>query len=259
MTTGMPGDFPSEARPVVVLHLPHASTVMPDLDGFVGNWRQEIDLLTDWATEDIFDVKGAERVIAACSRVYCDVERYADDALEPMARLGMGAVYTHADDGAILRHVDAGMRARIIATWHRPHHQRLSHVVCNLLKQGRPVVLIDGHSFSDLPFRRDDDQRRPRPDICLGTDRTWSAPAATERMRSAAAEQGFSVSINAPYGGAMVPEGVPDLDPTCQARFKSYMIELNRRLYLRGAMAVPTQVTRMRELVRSMVEAIFHP
>jgi hypothetical protein len=33
--------------PRIIVHLPHASSVMPSLAGFVGDWRGEIHLLTD--------------------------------------------------------------------------------------------------------------------------------------------------------------------------------------------------------------------
>ena len=42
-----------------LLHIPHASTVIPNYEGFIMDKIEEnLHLLTDWATDKIFDVQG---------------------------------------------------------------------------------------------------------------------------------------------------------------------------------------------------------
>lgn len=51
------------------------------------------------------------------SRLVVDVERFADDEDEPMARRGMGAVYTRLSTGERLREEDPAERRRLMAEW----------------------------------------------------------------------------------------------------------------------------------------------
>jgi N-formylglutamate amidohydrolase len=51
--------------------------------------ENEINLLTDWATDKIFDVVGTKKLIAPFSRIFCDVERFEDD-FEELYKVGRG-------------------------------------------------------------------------------------------------------------------------------------------------------------------------
>ena len=87
----------------IVLHIPHASDYVPCMDGYVVGREDlinEIMLLTDWFTDELFDLPYV-KVIAPFSRVFCDVERFPDDSAEVMSECGMGMCYTHFDDGTI--------------------------------------------------------------------------------------------------------------------------------------------------------------
>jgi N-formylglutamate deformylase len=238
--------------PRIIVHLPHASSVMPSLAGFVGDWRGEIDLLTDWGTDQLFDLPNGVTVAAPCSRVFCDVERYADDAQEPMAALGMGFAYTRTDAGLPLRTVDDALHEHLLQSWYLPHHRRLAAAIDDDLAAGHDVLLIDGHSFSDIPFQRDPDQSRPRPDLCLGTDPTWTPPHLCRAASSVIEQHGLTCAINRPYAGTMVPSGIADRIPPGR-RFASIMIEINRRLYLDGTQCRPEAVEQMRSIISSCV------
>ena len=67
----------------------------------------EILCMTDHCTADLFGVHHvAERVARALvSWLVVDVERFEDDAREPMAAIGMGALYTHTSTCRPLRRV----------------------------------------------------------------------------------------------------------------------------------------------------------
>jgi N-formylglutamate amidohydrolase len=107
--------------------------------------------MTDAFTDDLFAPTPFEaaRVVFPVSRLVCDVERFPDDANEPMALRGMGAVYVKTTDGRPLRaHLTAAERARLIETWYRPHHQKLTQSVEELIAAARSCTIVDCHSFS---------------------------------------------------------------------------------------------------------------
>ena len=121
----------------LILHLPHASSLIPaaDREDFLlsdGELAAEGRRLVDAHTDTLF---GAERwpgaVLAAkVSRLVVDVERFADDAREPCARVGMGATYVCTTEGRPLRDLSAARRAAVLESYYVPHHaaaDRLAH------------------------------------------------------------------------------------------------------------------------------------
>jgi N-formylglutamate amidohydrolase len=74
-------------KPAIVFHIPHSSTSFPSREGFVclDLIPGEVEKLTDWHTDRIFAVPGITTLRAGFSRVFCDVERFVPDELEPMA------------------------------------------------------------------------------------------------------------------------------------------------------------------------------
>ncbi len=92
--------------PWMVFHLPHDSTdIPPDIrEQFVlspDRLATELVRMTDHCTARLFaqDVPASQCVRAPVSRLVVDVERYEDDALEPMSLRGMGVVYQLAFAG----------------------------------------------------------------------------------------------------------------------------------------------------------------
>ena len=217
----------------LVLHVPHASAHLPDRTGYVvpeACVQKEVALLTDWYTDELFAVPGATALVAPFSRVFCDVERLPD-IQEPMYAAGRGFFYTHCDDGTPLREDVTGLKSHIRENYYLPHHAALQHLVATKLEQVGRCTILDCHSFADEPFASDSDQTRPRPDVCLGTD-AWHTPDwLVEKFEQAFAQQGYTVAINAPYSGTVVP-----LPYYRQERHVlSIMLEVNRRLYLTPA------------------------
>lgn len=51
------------------------------------------------------------------SRLVVDPERFTDDAQEPMAAVGQGAVYTRTSDGSALRELLDGERDALLGTY----------------------------------------------------------------------------------------------------------------------------------------------
>ena len=76
----------------IVLHLPHASTLIPkDLrDDFMlsdEELREELNRITDHATDAIFPgaFPKANAIVFPVSRLVVDPERFSDDSQEPMS------------------------------------------------------------------------------------------------------------------------------------------------------------------------------
>jgi len=75
--------------PELILHIPYSSIHFPNKKGFIIDQKRlntEIQLLTDWHTEELFESKQNISITAPFSRIFCDVERFADDDQEQMAR-----------------------------------------------------------------------------------------------------------------------------------------------------------------------------
>ena len=248
---GLPAAFtPAE----VVLHIPHAATHIPSFEGYVAGRaeiQQEIDLLTDWHTDALFRLAGAATVRCAFSRVFCDVERLPD-AQEPMFARGRGFFYTHRDNGTLLRTRLPGLPERVWQHYYQPHHAALTAAVAQALAGPGRCLLLDCHSFADTPFQTDLNQATPRPDICLGTDDFHTPAWLLAAFRAAFEAAGFSVAVDAPYAGTLVPTAYYRQD----ARVLALMVELNRRLYLRDDYTLdPAAQARIGAVLRSLVAA----
>jgi N-formylglutamate deformylase len=215
----------------LILHIPHASTHIPTLEGFIlsqADIDAEVRRLTDWYTDELFEYDQAKTVEAGFSRLFCDVERFADDSLEVMAKYGMGVLYTHTDDGRRLREVTSDLRERIFNEYYEPHHQQLEYEVEASLRTTQTAMIVDCHSFPDTPFKRDLDQSPSRPDINIGTDDFHTSVRLLTTTENFFLAKSLTVGINKPYSGTITPfrfygktRGV-----------ESIMIEVNRKLYL---------------------------
>ena len=212
----------------IVLSIPHASTFLPDRAGYTSEElvNDEISLLTDWYADKIFEVPNINAVKATVSRIYCDVERLSDDA-EPMSKFGMGIIYNKTDRGQILRQIDNSKKQEIIRKYYNPFHKALEDAVSDKLKEYGECLIIDCHTYSDQPFKRDLDQAEPRADICIGTDEIHTPPNVTDTIINFFTKRGFSVKENSPYVGCIVPRKYYQ-----NPNVHSVMIEINRKLYM---------------------------
>ena len=222
--------------PLVVLHIPHASRhVPPDVRPTLLLSDQELDAellrMTDAYTDELFDLPSARvaRVLHPVSRLVVDPERFRDDADEPMAARGMGAVYVRTAQGEALREgIDPAARERLLAEWYDPHHARLATAVDRALAAHGRCLLVDCHSFPSTPLPCDLDQRRPRPEICIGTDPFHTPKPLVDALVAAFEHEGFEVAVDRPYAGALVPARWYGRD----ARVAAVMVELSRALYM---------------------------
>lgn len=220
----------------LIIHAPHASVWMPHeergsivLDDKA--LRAELLRMTDAFTDELFEVpdEHAHVIRYPVSRLLLDPERFEDDAAEPMSARGMGVIYTRTSIGTPLRHaVEPAERERLLDTYYRPHHARLTDAVEARLQQAGACLIVDAHSFASNPLPYEVDQSPHRPDICLGTDDFHTPHSAMDWLADAFRSCGYSVELNRPYSGSMVPMRHYRLD----ARVASVMIEINRGIYM---------------------------
>ena len=214
----------------IIIHVPHASTFIPEEEKqyFVTpDLKHEIAVMTDHFCDDLYDI-GEEMIRFPVSRLICDPERFRNDAEEIMSKNGMGAVYRKCSDGTPLKTVTEHHREEILERYYDRHHMRLTEAVERKLKAYGTCLIIDGHSFYDEPLPYELNQEKDRPDICIGTDPYHTPENLTETFCNYFREKGYTVKINRPFAGSLVPLKYYRKDP----RVASVMIEINRKLYM---------------------------
>src|SRR5690348_13702131 len=201
---------PGDAASPVLLHVPHAGTLVPawvraHLLPAAAELAAEVAALTDHGT-DALAAAAAERaavrpwlVVNPVSRFVVDVERFPDER-EEMAAVGMGAVYTRGTRGQRIRPDDAAHAGALLGAYFRPW----GRAVAGLVDTGRSV-LLDVHSYPRDPLPYERHAEGPRPQVCLGTDPTHTPAWLVAAARAAFA--GFEVDLDSPFSGAYVPEG----------------------------------------------------
>jgi N-formylglutamate amidohydrolase len=220
----------------LILHIPHSKVAIPaslKREFVVRHKKLSAHLVasTDHFTDELFDsnLPNTQALIFPISRLAVDPERFERDALEPMAKRGLGVLYERGHDGNVIRQpITGARREEILAAWYRPHHDWLTQSVDDALARAPRALVVDCHTFPDVPFAMDPDQKVPRPDVCIGTagihTPAWLVRAATKWCKS----QGWSVRVDAPYSGSMVPLNHYGKD----RRVLSLMIEINRARYM---------------------------
>ena len=213
----------------ILLHVPHASTYIPreELPRFCpADLADELLKMTDRYCDELFT--GYDSIVFPVGRLVCDPERFRDDAQETMSRVGMGAIYTKTSSGALLRMVSRMDREELLRRYYDPHHARLTAAVEAKLQAHGRCLIIDGHSFHPVPLPYEPDQEPNRPDFCIGTDPFHTPERLAALAMDFLRQEGFSVSMNRPYGGSLAPLKYYGKDQ----RVSSIMIEINRRLYI---------------------------
>lgn len=218
----------------IVLHIPHASAYIPEdvrptllLDD--DELADELLRLTDHFTDELFGrlIAGAAEIVFPVSRLVVDPERFEDDRLEPAARHGMGVIYTRGSKGQILRAPPTPEHRRaLLERFYHPHHRRLATAVQERLTAFGHCLVFDCHSFPRIPLPTE--RSGFRPDICIGTDPFHTPSGLRDAAVSAFENAGFSVLVNQPFAGAIVPTRWHSRDE----RVSALMIEVGRWLYI---------------------------
>lgn len=221
----------------LVVHVPHSSTIIPpairqSLRLNDSELKQELLCMTDWYTDRLFDgvmELGGVLFINRLSRLVVDPERFPDDTQEVMAAKGMGAVYKSTSDGRLLRHgLSSKDRDKLLDKYFHPYAEAFEDVVATMIEQHGRCVILDGHSFPSVPLPYELDQRRDRPQLCIGTDSFHTPATLIPGIQTSCAAEGLHVEQNRPFAGTYVPLRYWRTDP----RVASVMVEIRRDLYM---------------------------
>ena len=215
-------NWPTDA---IILHIPHASTILPTEVEFLLGQEElayEVDAMTDHHTDQLFDLPGARRCVFPVSRLVVDPERFIED---PMESAGMGVVYTRTAAGEALRDISEVDRSALIDSYYHPHHDALTRMVDDCLKQHNQCLIIDCHSFPVQPLPYESDLNRP--ELCIGTDPYHTSTSLKDCLSTVFKALGYDVAIDSPFSGTIVPLKHYHKDQ----RVASVMIEVNRSLY----------------------------
>ena len=233
---------PRPRPPWIILHVPHASTHVPEeyRSDFLLSYEElqkEHRRLVDHRTDELFDlaVPHASKLVAPVSRLLVDVERFEDDAREPMVTRGMGVLYERTIDGSPLRTIPQGRREELLERYYRPHHEALTRACDTALRSRGRALIIDCHSYPRETLDCEIHPGTARPDICLGTAGRHTPDFLVDVAASACVRAGLSVGQDSPFPGSIVPLRHLDRTPDVM----SLMIEVRRDLYLEDSAAWP--------------------
>ena len=218
----------------IVLHIPHASKNIPDeyLKYFTLSKKDlqiEILKMTDHFTDELFDIScsNIHQLKFPLSRLLVDVERFEEDELEPMFKVGMGCIYEKTHDGKSLKLVK-DIKDELINKFYKTHHQNFTKIVDAKLKQNNKVLIIDCHSFPKYPLPYELNQEMDRPEICIGTDNFHTSEKLKNLFGELFEGLNFTVKYNEPFKGSIVPLKFYNKE----IRVQSIMIEVRRDLYM---------------------------
>ncbi len=217
----------------LILHIPHAATEIPLKDGYVisdEKIKEEILKLTDWHTEDLYKDDDCETIQFDYSRVFCDPERFTDDAKEPMAKFGMGVLYEKTDNNEVMRKVSTDLRRKILNEYYFKHHAALNNAVKKQLNFNNRALILDCHSYPDIPLKRSSHKVVPRPDFNIGTDPIHTPQRLIDISKGFFNEKNLTLGVDYPFSGAIVPIEHYGKNKNVA----SIMLEINRKLYLKN-------------------------
>lgn len=208
-----------------IFHVPHSSDYIPSefIDEYLINGNDlhnEINIMKDDYTGEL--TEGFSDVLKfTYSRIFCDVERFDSDQ-EIMNKVGMGVVYTHSHDLKLIR---VPKKLDVIKKIYNDHHIKFNNMVNDKLKNGKKVLILDIHSYSNEPLPYELFKDLNRPDICLGVDDFHLDKIALDKIIYKIKEEGFSYSINEPFKGCIIPSNYYQKNDDV----KGIMIEFNKK------------------------------
>ena len=205
----------------VIIHIPHSSTYIPIVDGYVSDvlTRIEIQKLTDLFTS-LFNVDKITKLVTPFSRLFCDVERLEDEN-EPMFKKGQGFYYTHTINGDVLRKENPLLKELIYKSYYLKHHEILTTLVENKLALFGKAIIIDCHTFNGKLHQ---DNSNTMPEICIGTNSYHTTTKLIVEVETVFNE--YKIGINYPFSNTIVPQKFLNNNPNVQ----SIMIEINQNM-----------------------------
>jgi N-formylglutamate amidohydrolase len=128
----------------------------------------------------------------------------------------------------------------------------LTEVKDELEKYGKALI-VDCHSFPSQPLPCDENQSIPRPESCIGMDSFHTPRALIQATARSIKKMGYSVGIDRPYAGSVVPMIFYRKD----RRVASIMVEVNRSLYMDELAGTKTgRFDTIKEQIRTLLGSI---
>ena len=216
----------------ILLHIPHSSYIIPKEYKKLfciseKELRQEQIKMTDSYTNELFNLP-FKKLVFPISRLICDVERFRDEKDEEMTKQGMWVCYEKTHTLKKLKVVTKEHKQEILEKYYDKHHQNFEKEVENILKKNKNCLIIDCHSFPSKALPYEIYQQDERPNICIGTDEYHTNKELVKYLKNNFEKLGYSVGINTPFKGAIVPLKFYKKEK----RIQSIMIEINRKLYM---------------------------
>ncbi len=207
----------------ILAWVPHTGLFLPNIDNS-SKWdklSQDALILADYQVDVLYKFL-PNRITSRYSRFAVDLERYLDDKQEPMSAKGMGYLYNRLIEGTPFDRAVFG-ETSIFTEYYKQKHAELKKAVESI---GDGCVLLDLHSFNPKPIECDMDKTPNRPDICLGfnEDETKPTENTLKAIKDYLEDNCLKVAYNTPFSGSMTTN--------TKVKYKSLMIEINKRCYL---------------------------
>lgn len=218
----------------IICNVPHSGILIPD--EFAPDFcipkdelDEEIKYMADNYTDSIFAelLSISSFIKSKISRIVLDIERFKEEENEPMSKVGMSALYIKTSNGKVLRNIGEINKNKLEGIYN-DYHEAFTGLVNLSLEKNNIAMIIDCHSFPSTPREYESDKEYSRPDICIGVDEYHTPEKLTDLLKGNFEELGFSVKINSPFSGSIVPMNFYKKDK----RVISIMIEVNRKLYI---------------------------
>ena len=161
------------------------------------------------------------------SRLYCDVERFADDTKEVMSKYGEGVVYNKFYDGILFHKHNDKYKGKVLKYYYH-YHKKLDRITKRILKKTDTLLIIDLHSYSDKMASHF--FAPPFPDVCIGIEEDYYDKDILNQIIEIIKNMNLSYSVNYPYRGSLVPNYV--YNNNINKKVVSIMLEINKRIYL---------------------------
>ena len=188
----------------LVVHVPHASTVIPDdawTEFLVSRQEVEAEALAsaDLYTDEMARLAwpNARTLEAKVSRIVVDVERYDDDSREEMSEVGRGVMYTCDHLMRPLRPPMIGARREeLLERYYRQHWTLLR-------SEAADAVLVDLHTYPAAPWPIERHAHGARPEIDIGFSQGLTPPTWVDALTQHFRKKGYEVGHNTPYVGVI--------------------------------------------------------
>ncbi|KKQ36036.1 MAG: hypothetical protein US50_C0001G0038, partial [Candidatus Nomurabacteria bacterium GW2011_GWB1_37_5] len=186
----------------IVCNVPHSGTKIPA--DFLKDYvlapielKKENLTMADLYTDELYNslLKDSNYIISQVSRIVVDIERFYEEKKEAMAKVGMSALYTKTGDGDILRVLNTKVKKELLGKIYKPYHKLFADLVGECLKKHKKCLILDCHSFPEIPRPYEDDKKQNRPDVCIGID-TFHTPRKLSKILKKKFELiGYSVKL----------------------------------------------------------------